>query len=1416
MKTTWQTKILSLLLVAVMVVGLLPTSALAATEKASNETHTVFKDTESTLAPGVTQNIKYAYAADGKQMVYYIATADVTRDDVVVQSSYLKQHEGGVLGMAKLTEQAAYANKKYTNPEDPNYISDYYNVVAGVNSSFYNMQTGQPLGITFIDGVSFGTTSYDNFFAILKDGKTAVIDYAKNLGNYVDENGESAIWQAAAGSQWLVREGKDVTAGVTGSYNTDRHSRTCVGVTAEGKVVLMVLDGRQEPFSCGGSMHELAQIMLEAGCVAAINLDGGGSTTFASKPEGENEFKVINRPSDGSERSISAGIIIASTAVPSDTFDHVSMKAEDEYVTPGTSTKVTVAGVSPAGTAAALPADITYEVTNGTYENGILTAGEEDVDVILTAKHNGKSVGSITIHSVIPEKIAFSSENITVPYGKSLELEMTATYGLNEVKTKASDFYLRLHKNNAGTMNGLTFTACEENAGIESTKITAYYVGYGEISATATLTFGKGSEILWDFEDGDISDWKRSNKSSYNYILTPGTVSLSSKADGGIVHSGNHALKFNMDFSVSTEGGYMSGLLGLNNKEPIDLGGATSFGMWMYIPIEAKSLNGRIFLREVTERNADGSIKSYNTDANSTDATMDGDSNWNVGFVTQFEESGWHYISFDLTRNGELGFCIPENGVLLDIYVNDRDNTEFKYNHLDYSSLNQNVVMYIDDVTLDYSSVVDDREFPIFSGVNYADKAMSDASGLTNGITIGANTADNRFDFSVNVAENTKKANATGLDAATAKAYIDGVEVACTFDGSKISISDVVLVNGNHTIKFSICDKQGNYASVIRKFTVNAKGNDLPTISLKPHDAKLDKILLGSVYYVDIVATAAENVNSVVVDLDLNNISRWQLDHMEVAKGFTATYEILDKDENIARVTITKTGKNDSTGELILVSMPIRTWELPCLVCDGGTGKKGQYATYEFFKKGSETWPIDISVSVISGILNGETTFAGDKVQVDTESYVWDNATKPADYATWNGGHDHRPETKDLYSEGSTNHVDAIALPDKAATCTENGYTGRTYCEVCNSVVDWGTTVEAEGHHYEFVDGVLKCHCGETFSGVHTDGKTYENGTLAAGWLSSSYYVDGVKLTGIQKIDGYYYDFGDDGISLGKYTGLFYDSEINAYRYAQFGKLSAGWKMINDEWYYFRETTLAAATGRKYEYSVGVYYTFDVNGRVISGEWKTTSEGTRYYYGPSYYRCASTTSNAALFEINGNTYAFDHSGYMCVGVCRYRESASKNYTWYDFGTDGILKGVATGLFSDNGLIYYVKNGVEQRGAGLVEVDGNFYYVRQSGAVATGKYWVSNTNGIEGFAQQYYQFDETGKMILKNGVIDGYYYVKDKLVKGAGLVEVEGNFYYVRQSGAVATGKYWVSNTNGIEGFAQQYYQFDETGKMILN
>jgi exopolysaccharide biosynthesis protein len=67
--------------------------------------------------------------------------------------------------------------------------------------------------------------------------------------------------------------------------------RTAVGYTDKQEVIFLVVDGRQE-ISEGVTFEELADIFLGLGVKEAINLDGGGSSTFWANG------KVINSPSD--------------------------------------------------------------------------------------------------------------------------------------------------------------------------------------------------------------------------------------------------------------------------------------------------------------------------------------------------------------------------------------------------------------------------------------------------------------------------------------------------------------------------------------------------------------------------------------------------------------------------------------------------------------------------------------------------------------------------------------------------------------------------------------------------------------------------------------------------------------------------------------------------------------------------------------------------------------------------------------------------------------------------------------------------------------------------------------------------------------------------------------------------------------
>ncbi len=1458
-------RVLVTLLCLCMCIALLPAMSLAADEEFVSETHEVFSRTTSTLAPGVTQDIVFAYSKDGKQMAYYVATADVTRDDVVLQSSYKEQYENKQFGMEKLTNQIAYANALYSNPDSDRFISEYYNVVVGANASFFNMTTGQPSGVTYLDGVQIGeSASYNQFFAILKDG-SAIIDYTSNLSKY-----EGNIDQAVAGSQMVVWGGKDITANTSGSYNTERHCRTAIGVTADGKVVLMSLDGRQEPFSCGGSMHEIAQIMLEAGCVAAINLDGGGSTTFASRPEGKDKVEVINRPSDGSERAISTGIIIASLAAPSDVFDRAVLTAENDYVTPNSVVDINALGVSPAGTSAEIPENAVWQLEDasmGTVVDGVFTSNGTVGEAVVQLAVDGNVVGETTINVVIPEVIAFAQSAIVVPYGKTLTFSIKATVngGLNTVPLKEGDIIFELSDSKLGIVDGFEFTACDETSGLTSGKVTAKFVYENDLQTTANLTFGKGSQVVYDFEDDDISGF--GIKSAYFHKgpkygrFGKGSFDLTD-ADDGFVKNGNNALAVTLDYSNFNSMGWKAvSLSGLN----VDLTDAIAVGFWAYIPSTAVGMVEVDFNNAVI---ADSYISDVQAD----------------GF-----DGGWFYIS--TTDIKGLGSTLDS----LVFYQQDA-----------YSGAESDVnimtkyTIYIDDITVDYSAAVDDRILPEFEYIRVTYEGLSDAVNMQGQIISGDA-----------VSVTAKAIDNFELDESTLAVYVDGVKLSSdkyTYADGMITTDDIKLADGVHTFTLSIADTLGNTQIQTRSIVIKTD-SDNTVVEFVPQNPDADQVFIGSVQWFDVKAYDAEDIQTVKMVLDLDGNSQWQLDNMIVANGFSAEYSI-NPYNNDATVIFTKNSGASVSGDIVIASLPIRTWEhTNHLTYPNDVYYGCSTADNDVANSPHTIWKTDamchiaiivkVDIGYVEFVDGTSSTFSSEEYQIDTE-LAWHRNTKEA-----------LAEVKNFIQSTYSFHVhNEISIEDKAPTCTENGYVGRTVCggcdcmvgahsttegtcqhgDGCGSVINWGTTLPAQGHDYKLVDGVLSCACGELYNGIYED-VFYVDGVPAEGWIDDSYYVAGVALTGVQLIDGIYYNLGTDGISLGKYTGVFYDEADGVYRYAQLGELATGWKMIDNDWYYFRGSTQAAAVG-KYVYGPVTYY-FEENGRLTSGQWATDENGSRYYYGPKYL-------SGGWQVIDGNTYFFDKNCYRLEGYNIVNEFNSFKPQWYHFDENGVLiemvtdtglitvdgvkyyvenglsqtglyyvdgyyyyfntktykaeangeytvtadnlngldfePGVYTfneegqiviavkdGFVEEDGKIYYYVNGVLQKGAGLILVDGDYYYIKSAGTVATGRYYVTNNNGYMNSA--YYEFDSTGKMIIpeveepevKNGFVEEngkiYYYVNGVLQKGAGLILVDGDYYYIQSAGTAATGRYYVTNNNGYMNSA--YYEFDSTGKMII-
>ena len=322
----------------------------------SNDYYTVFSSTSSNIVPGVTQEIRRATTVDDKQIVYYIGTVDIGRSDLNIYANY-GLNDASSWCLTRVTDQIAAAQAKHSNPDDPDNYIENYNAVMGVNADFYNMTTGKPSGALIMEGVEYNPIGSENFFGILDDG-TPIIGGSAEWELYHDR-----IVEAVGGSIYLVRDGQ-ICVSDSGNYYNTRASRTCVGITADNRVVLMVLDGRQEPFSAGGSAGEIAQIMYEAGCVTAINLDGGGSSTYAAKEEGADEVTVVNRPSDGFERSVSSSILVVSTAATSDGFHHAVVASDYGYLTPGSSIAMRGIGVSETGNAAELPEGAFWRVSD--------------------------------------------------------------------------------------------------------------------------------------------------------------------------------------------------------------------------------------------------------------------------------------------------------------------------------------------------------------------------------------------------------------------------------------------------------------------------------------------------------------------------------------------------------------------------------------------------------------------------------------------------------------------------------------------------------------------------------------------------------------------------------------------------------------------------------------------------------------------------------------------------------------------------------------------------------------------------------------------------------------------------------------------------------------------------------------------
>lgn len=221
-------------------------------------------------------------------LTYYVA--DVVLDDATTLRSAFAHNQFGENITEKTSDMAAD-----------------HDAVLAINGDYYGFRDS---GIVIRNGVVYRDEPARTGIAFYLDGTARIYDETTTSAEELLADG---VWNTLSFGPALVEDGA-VVAGIDQievDTNFGNHSiqgeqpRTAVGAIDANHLVFVVVDGREEGYSRGATLTELAQIMLDLGATTAYNLDGGGSSTLYFNGE------VVNQPSNRGERATSDILYVA-------------------------------------------------------------------------------------------------------------------------------------------------------------------------------------------------------------------------------------------------------------------------------------------------------------------------------------------------------------------------------------------------------------------------------------------------------------------------------------------------------------------------------------------------------------------------------------------------------------------------------------------------------------------------------------------------------------------------------------------------------------------------------------------------------------------------------------------------------------------------------------------------------------------------------------------------------------------------------------------------------------------------------------------------------------------------------------------------------------------------------------------------
>ena len=915
----------------------------------------IISKTVNNVAPGVTYDKLIIRNGSNQQNMGILTKVDLTKS-VALKASYNGYYTAGSTAENRAS---AAKNLKWGFQSTTNQAAAYGTiadaegtVVMATNADYFNMGTGEPSGYLIMEGNAIKTKG-EPYFAILKDGTAVIRDAGTD---------HSDVVEAISGPFYLVKDGKSVAPADLGLM-----PRNSIGICADGSIVFFQNDGRQAPKSVGMTLPEMAAVLLDAGCVTALYLDGGGSATVAARKEGAASLEIINSPSDGHERDVSSAVLIVSTAKATGEFDHAAITPNDDLYTPKSQIQFSATGVDSAGTPVAIPADVTWALADdcadmGTIDaTGLFTANEKTGVVTVEMRQNGKCVGSAFVEIVSPDLITFENDEVSLGFEETTDFKLIVKYQERDVHYKVGDIIWTTTNDKMGTFNGNEFTASDgESLNGEVTATSAFNA---EVKGTIKVIVGMLPTVVWTFEDVVNEDGTVSDAQDYycgeNGILVTSnygrggkeSIEIVSIDDGEPVRFGEKSLKLNFDF---TQCGTVTEGATIGTPNPMEIPGTpTAIGVWVYAP-EGVGLE---FVRDEAGNTVQCGfwLRAYvNNGSSPVDFTLQPkdvtDEMLDAGITAGIDWEGWKYCEADLSKY-PAPYTLVRNNSLRLMYV-----AGIKMGTKTANSI------YFDNFQFVYGTNVDDIDNPKVDSITVNNKELTNGTELTEG----------KFSLRTTFSDVQNKYT-SGIDASTMRMFIDGVNVvdnenynfALNANDGYAELYDLELLDGAHSITVSLRDKFGNEASETRYFTVKA-GSPAPDVVVASAE---DAAVLG-----DAVNLEVRSNNTIITKIE-NTIrlsNRFPAPTVTFADDYEGTYSY-DKNKNTLRLSATlketAVAPMSETYEKLIATITV---EVPADLTENDEFlyevKSGSYTTtdgkQQTYSAVAETMPVGAEISI--------------------------------------------------------------------------------------------------------------------------------------------------------------------------------------------------------------------------------------------------------------------------------------------------------------------------------------------------------------------------------------------------------------------------------------------------------------------